>query len=206
MRFVGRVAILVVVIVAAAAVHSLYWPIYRDIADIRARTGAAVVPTTTLPEQSTEASASSSTADDEKVSESVDPSTDPEPASTEPAAAAAEEELPEYYISVADAFELWDQGMPFVDARTDNERVVGTVDGAFHLETRNFIEFSANSVLDQMDPAFPVVVFCGGGECDASENVAKRLIGWGFSEVYIMHEGFGAWADAGHPTQAAEGG
>ncbi|MGD1915307.1 MAG: rhodanese-like domain-containing protein [Phycisphaerales bacterium] len=202
MRFVGRVAILIVVIVAAATVNSMQWPIYRDIADIRARTGATAIEPAPTSEPSAEESDPASVPDD-----GVDPDAgQAEPATAEPPVAAVEEDLPDYYISIADAFELWDEGMPFVDARTENERVVGTVEGAFHLETRNFIDFSADAILNQMDPVFPVVVFCGGGECDASENVAKRLIGWGFEEVYIMHEGFGAWADAGHPTEPVEGG
>ena len=202
MRFVGRVAILIVVIVAAATVHSMEWPIYRDIADIRARKGATTSPSAPSSERSADeidpAPASDGDADADR--------TVGDPAPVVPPVVEAEEQLPDDYISIDDAFELWDQGMPFVDARTEGERSVGTVEGAFHLETRNFADFSADAILAQMDPVFPVVVFCGGGDCDASENVAKRLIGWGFEEVYIMHEGYGAWADAGHPTEAVGGG
>ena len=119
-----------------------------------------------------------------------------------------QEDLPDYYISVERAYEYWEQAMPFIDARTDAERTGGTVEGAFHLETRDFIGISGRSaqVLGQIDRAFPVIIFCGGGECDASENVAQRLIGRGYTEVYIMHEGFGAWEAAGHPTEPVGGG
>lgn len=178
MRFVGRVAILLILATAAAAVHSMYWPIYRNLADQTAR-------------QSSSAQADPGPA--------PQPSDDPEAPQPVPAP-------PDYYISVERAYQLWEEGMPFVDARTDAERVVGTVEGALHLETRDFIDGTAGPKLQELDRAFPVVVFCAGGECDASENVAVRLGGLGFKEILIMHEGFGAWQAAGHPTEAVGGG
>lgn len=174
MRFVGRVALILILATVAATVHSLYWPIYRDLPDRQARTQRAPV---------TDAAAQ-----------------DGSPTPT------GRSELPEHYISVARAYQLWEEGMPFVDARTAAERVVGTIDGAIHLETRNFIDGSATRLLEELDRAFPVIVFCGGGECDASENVAIRLSGWGFNEIYVMHEGYDAWKDAGYPTEAVGGG
>jgi len=212
MRFVGRVAIILVVVVAAAAAHSLEWPIYRDLADIRARTGAGGVGPRVEPSTSDSQGGS----DEQPVLEST---SDEDTGGSEPQATGATdvqppaavdpgestEPLPEYYITVDEAFDLWDEGMPFVDARTDRERAEGTVEGAIHLETRHFIDGTAASKLAMLDPAFPVIVFCGGGDCDASENVAKRLLGWGFEEIYVMHEGYGQWAEAGHPTEPAGG-
>lgn len=200
MKFVGRVAIILVLATAAAAVHSLYTPIYRDMADMRARTGRAAPAPSTSERSNPAASSTGEEAQLERDPVSQDPVPAPEP--DDPPI----EELPDHYISVERAFDYWDQGMPFVDARTDAEREVGTIEGAYHLETRNFIDGTAQAILDQLDRAFPVIVFCAGGECDASENVAKRLVGWGFNEVYIMHEGFGAWEAAGHPTEPAGGG
>lgn len=181
MRFVGRVAIILVLTIAAAAAHSMYWPIYRDLSDERARK--------------------------QRPRPDVSAIAAPDPATPDaPVPPTADEDLPDHYISIARAYQLWEEGMPFVDARTNAERVVGTIEGAIHIETRNFIDGSATPLLDELDRAFPVIVFCGGGECDASENVALRLSGWGFEEVYVMHEGFGAWKDAGHPTEAVGGG
>ena len=194
MKFVGRVAIILVLTTAAAAVHSMYTPIYRDLGDKRAREAVVTAPTGQTP------------VDPSGADTAVQPLDEGGPAAGGDAGEPDAAELPEYYISVERAFELWDEGMPFVDARTDAERVVGTIEGAVHLETRNFLNGTAGPLLDQLDRAFPVVVFCGGGECDASENVAKRLDGWGFTEVYIMHEGFAAWEAAGHPTEAVGGG
>lgn len=208
MRFAGKVALILVVIFGAAVAHSMVWPITRDMADARERlaaragdAGGSSQPTTP-DDQSTESPGGQGEDPIDPESRGAPPDTAPPPIVEDD----PDPDLPDEYISVARAFELWDEGMPFIDARTDAERVVGTVEGAIHLETKDFIGIRADQVLAQIDPAFPVVIFCAGGECDASENVAQRLIGRGYVEVYIMHEGFGAWEAAGHPTEPAGGG
>lgn len=211
MRFVGKVAIILIVVFAAAVAHSTVWPITRDYADARERATArrGVEGDSSTQHQPPESGEPKPQATGGERDTPVVPegqSTEPDPAPPTRVVAEPEADLPDYYISVARAFELWDQGMPFLDARTDAERVVGTVEGAIHLETKDFLGIRADRVLAQVDPAFPVVIFCAGGECDASENVAQRLIGRGYTEIYIMYEGFGAWEAAGHPTEPAGGG
>lgn len=210
MRFLGRLAIILTVALGAAMVHSMQWPITRDMADAMERRDRVppAEPTRKPDSDSKEATPPDPDSGDTQPDEpelGVDPTVEdpiPLPDEGEP-----QEDLPDYYISVEQAYEYWEQAMPFIDARTDAERTVGTVEGAFHLETRDFIGISGRSaqVLGQIDRAFPVIIFCGGGECDASENVAQRLIGRGYT-VYIMHEGFGAWEAAGHPTEPVGGG
>lgn len=211
MRFLGRLAIILTVALGAAVVHSMQWPITRDAADAMQRRDRVppAEPTSKPDSQSGQAAKPDSDAKPEETLPDepelgVDPTVeDPIPVPDE---GQPQEELPDYYISVEQAYEYWEQAMPFIDARTDAERTVGTVEGALHLETRDFITGMSAQVLNQIDRAFPVIIFCGGGECDASENVAQRLIGRGYTEVYIMHEGFGAWEAAGHPTEPVGGG
>ncbi len=210
MRFVGKVAIILVVVLVAAVAHSMQWPITRDIADALQRSqarrgaeGGAVTPPTPLgaDSQTNPSATSPIEGSGEPQGQGDPPDVAPPPIVDEP-----DSDLPDYYISVARAYELWEEGMPFVDARTDVEREVGTIEGALHLETLHFVNRMEGPILAQLEPAFPVIVFCAGGECDASENVAQRLIGRGYTEVYIMHEGFGAWEAAGHPTEPVGGG
>lgn len=208
MRFFGRLAIILIVAVGAAVAHSMQWPITRDVADALERQGRVSKPST---------GGESASASDPEPAPDPDASTVEEPElGVDPAVAdpipvpdqgvQEQADLPDYYISVDRAYQYWEDGMAFIDARTDAERTDGTIEGAFHLETRDFISGLSAQVLAQIDRAFPVIIFCAGGECDASENVAQRLIGRGYTEVYIMHEGFGAWKAAGHPTQPAGGG
>lgn len=200
MRFVGRLAIILLVAVGAALAHSMQWPITRDVADALQRRGGdgASQPAQPSPEV---VEPEASTSGDAPEPGDSDPARAPDPDQGE-----QPEELPDYYISVERAYEYWEEGMAFIDARTDGERTDGTIEGSFHLETRDFISGTSAQVLGQIDLAFPVIIFCGGGECDASENVAQRLIGRGYAEVYIMHEGYGAWQAAGHPTEPVGGG
>lgn len=212
MRFVGRVAIILIVAFAAAVAHSMVWPITRDVGDAMARVRARGAPEPRPYEGGQSGAITPETGGQGIDSPPVEPiQADPVqsgPIQSDPIQPdSAQAELPEYYISVERAFQYWEEGMPFVDARTDHEREVGTIEGAVHLETRHFLPGGrVEPILEQLDRSFPVVVFCAGGDCDASENVAQRLIGRGFTEVYIMHEGFGAWQAAGHPTQPAGGG
>lgn len=201
MRFVGRLAIILLVAVGAAVAHSMQWPITRDGADALARRDAKLGPRGGQSGTSGETIAPPRIED--PAPEAVDP---PEIDTGTEVEDAGSPDLPEYYISVEDAYAFWEEGMAFIDARTDAERTVGTIEGAFHLQTKDFIGGLAQPVLDQIDPAFPVIIFCGGGDCDASENVFQRLVGRLYEEVYIMHEGYGAWEAAGHPTEPVGGG
>lgn len=209
MRFVGRLAIILLVAVGAAVAHSMQWPITRDGADALARRDAKVGTKGGQSDTSGESTAPERGEDPAPEVEDP-PVSDPGPTSAPDPVVEAEDtappDLPEYYISVEDAYDFWEEGMAFIDARTDSERTVGTVEGAFHLQTQDFITGLAQPVLDQIDPAFPVIIFCGGGDCDASENVFQRLVGRLYEEVYIMHEGYGAWEAAGHPTEPVGGG
>jgi len=45
----------------------------------------------------------------------------------------------------------------------------------------------------------PVVVYCAGQECDASETAAKKLKNAGFKTVFDFEGGMQAWEDAGLP-------
>lgn len=220
MRFVGRVAIILIVAFAAAVAHSMVWPITRDAGDAMARARARGLAGQPAPRPYDGGQSGAITpktggqdADPAPVEAAPIEPVQSDPIQSDPVQAdpiqtdPPEVELPEYYISVERAFQYWEEGMPFVDARTDHEREVGTIEGAVHLETRDFLPGGrVEPILAQLDRSFPVIVFCAGGECDASENVAQRLIGRGFTEVYIMHEGFGAWEAAGHPTQPVGGG
>ena len=57
----------------------------------------------------------------------------------------------------------------------------------------------AMGVLDAIPPSGTVVIYCVGGDCDASENTAIKLEQFGYTDLRIMGVGFDAWARAGYP-------
>lgn len=103
-------------------------------------------------------------------------------------------------ISVPQAKALFDAGAPFLDSRLRDEYDQGHVAGAFHLTADQLTGGKTPEVLNFLDPSKPVVIYCGGGACDASHNVAALLQQLGFAQCHIMKDGYPGWRDAGHPT------
>jgi rhodanese-related sulfurtransferase len=112
------------------------------------------------------------------------------------------------HITLAQAKSLFDSGSIFVDAREDHERSVGTIAGSVHLTASMVSSGTGADAMAMLDPAQPVVIYCAGGTCDASENLAILLRQAGFTRLHIFHDGFPAWKDAGFAVEpvAAEGG
>ena len=50
-----------------------------------------------------------------------------------------------------------------------------------------------------------LVVYCNGGNCDESEQVAKLINGSGYQKVYVMHDGIPGWQAMGYPSEEGEG-
>lgn len=100
-------------------------------------------------------------------------------------------------ISIDEALELFQQGTPFLDARLKAEFDAGRVMGAFHNPPSAGLK---PDVVQFLDPARPIVIYCGGGDCKDSENLAILLQQMGFNRLHIMTDGYPAWRSAGHPV------
>ena len=103
-------------------------------------------------------------------------------------------------ITIAQAAALFDKGVAFVDARHLAEFEGGHVENAFLMAAEDFSGGGTPVALGLLDPAAPLVVYCGGGDCDASKNLVLLLQQAGFRRAHIMTDGFPAWAAAGHPV------
>lgn len=107
-------------------------------------------------------------------------------------------------ITIAQARALFDDGSAdFIDAREPFEFDPGHIPGAYNLTQAHFAAGSTPEALEFLDPARPVVIYCGGGDCHASENVAILLQQAGFTTIHIMTDGFPAWVSAGHEVEAS---
>lgn len=106
------------------------------------------------------------------------------------------------HITLGEAKSLFDSGTIFLDAREDHERSeAGTIQNAVHLTSSMVASGQGAEAMAILDPAQPVVIFCGGGTCDASENLAILLRQAGYTRLHIFHDGFPAWKDAGFPVE-----
>ena len=104
-------------------------------------------------------------------------------------------------ITLAQAKSLYDKGVTFLDARLDEEYNAERVAGAQHLTTAMFGLSEPPAILNMLDPSAPVVIYCSGGDCDASHAVGIRLQQAGFEQVHIMVDGLPGWKKAGHPVE-----
>lgn len=103
-------------------------------------------------------------------------------------------------ITLEQAKMLVDAGAHVVDARAREEFEAGHIDNAFWLPANLFYEGKAQDALNFMDPSRRIVIYCGGGACDASHNTAKMLQENGFKLTHVLTDGYPAWAAAKYPT------
>ncbi len=92
----------------------------------------------------------------------------------------------------------------FLDARNPEDFNAGHVEGALNMPHSRL---SGGDGLDELAMlATPgdgtlLVVYCTGGECEASEDAAILLEAAGYNNIAIMADGYDAWHDAGLPVE-----
>jgi rhodanese-related sulfurtransferase len=78
----------------------------------------------------------------------------------------------------------------FIDARANHEYLEGHLRGAINLPSEAIYQ-QINSVIDIVPPIDKVIVYCGGGQCEASHNVSDALRrDFGFTDVLIYEKGW----------------
>ncbi|MCL4221100.1 MAG: rhodanese-like domain-containing protein [Phycisphaerales bacterium] len=110
------------------------------------------------------------------------------------------------YIDLATARRLFvDEGALFLDARSKEEYDKAHIAGAVHLSAEMVSSGRAAGVVADLVASygydFPIVIYCHGGDCDASDNVAKLLLPMGFHNLRVMTAGFADWQNAGYEVE-----
>jgi rhodanese-related sulfurtransferase len=103
-----------------------------------------------------------------------------------------------FEITIAQGFSLFELGVPFVDARSVDDFEKGHVAGAIRMSADEYP--SRAGELASFFPG-PVVIYCGGGQCDASHNLAKLMQQAKFTALHVMTDGYPGWEKAGHPIE-----
>lgn len=112
-------------------------------------------------------------------------------------------DLPEGQITLEAAKQAFDAGAMFVDARKPEDYAAGHVENAIRIESEMF-RHGDPPELGLIPRSAIVVVYCNGGHCDESENVAKYLSNSGYGKVFVMHDGFPGWKAVGYPFATGE--
>lgn len=137
------------------------------------------------------------------------PTTDPaatgQPAPDQPVpVGGAEAGASDTFIDLAQAKRFYDSlEADFIDAREPAQFRPGHIPGAYNLTQADFLGSVTPEALEYLDPARSVVIYCDGGDCHASENVAILLQQAGFTSIRIMTDGFPAWVAAGYDVESS---
>ena len=126
-----------------------------------------------------------------------------DPAPTSPSGDPTQPAPLSFYIDVAQAQALFESGEAvFADARPLDQFEAGHIEGAEHLDPDAFFGGAEPDFVYLYPPEQIIVIYCPGGECDASELVSIRLQERGFSNTHILKPGYPGWVEAGLPTEA----
>ena len=91
--------------------------------------------------------------------------------------------------------------LQIIDAREPGEYAAGRIAGAINIPPGEFFGKVPDVVNQRLSRDLPVVVYCGGGNCDASKLVAMRLKDMGFAQTYVYEDGFTGWTKAGEAVE-----
>ncbi len=88
----------------------------------------------------------------------------------------------------------------FVDAREAPEYAEGRIPGALNLPLDDVVARPA--LLGALkDAGRPVIVYCGGGDCEVSKSLAWNMLDQGIRKVLVYTGGLEEWQAAGYPVE-----
>lgn len=99
-------------------------------------------------------------------------------------------------LAVAEARRLIAAGAVVVDARRPEDFALGHLPGAVNLPVEEFDACFAE-VEHRLARGLPLLVYCGGGDCTLSHELADILRQMGFGRVEVLAGGLEAWKAAG---------
>ncbi|MGH9363750.1 MAG: rhodanese-like domain-containing protein [Thermoanaerobaculia bacterium] len=133
-------------------------------------------------------------------------STSPSKVDGSSAVASAKAEFPPHpdkpwvEISGDDVAALHARGdVPFLDARRSSVYREGHIAGAraFAVWEADVDEKVKGFYGEGHDPSTPIVVYCGGGDCEDSHMLGQKLFFAGFNNVLVYKDGFPDWQKRG---------
>ena len=128
----------------------------------------------------------------------------PDPAASDPGETPAAGKTPRVLID--EAFEEWEAGTLFIDARRTKEYVKGHIPGAISISPWEKGREEKVARLAGTEPqAAPVVVYCTRSkDCEDSEEISSNLRQVGFENVMVFQGGFPVWQEKKKPVVEGE--
>lgn len=104
------------------------------------------------------------------------------------------------FIALDQAKKLWQSGAAiFLDAREPADFAAGHIGNALNLPAQSF-EQHFPEMAPILAAGLPLIIYCDGTECDLSHRLKKSLQQVGYTNTYLLSNGWTAWRQAGLPT------
>lgn len=107
-------------------------------------------------------------------------------------------------ISLNIAKLLFEHNALFIDGRKKEEFDAGHIKGAINIPYEDFYKKTQEEKIQTMkkfNKQGIIVVYCDGGSCDISIDLAYEFARIDFTSLNIFREGYIAWEKAGYPTE-----
>ena len=194
---VGRVAVLLVLAAAAAAVSNLAASTSRKLAWVGSYPRALEVGPAAR-QAARPAAPNPAPAAPPVEAPSIPAAVEPDLARSFP----PHPDKPALEIAPADVERLYRKKMLFLDARRSAVYSDGHIAGARSFPVwESDIEARVKGLFEEgLDQRAPVVAYCSGGNCEDSHMLAEKLYRVGFDNVLIYEDGFPDWQKRGLPV------
>jgi rhodanese-related sulfurtransferase len=106
------------------------------------------------------------------------------------------------FMAISEAHLEHQQGTAiFVDARSEEEFLCGTIPGSVLIPFEYMPDGDLSVYFDSALAGAPkdqrIITYCSGEECDLSLHLARNLLDFGYTDVYIFFGGSREWENAG---------
>jgi rhodanese-related sulfurtransferase len=103
-------------------------------------------------------------------------------------------------LTMQEAFNLWETGATFLDAREPEEYDHGHIPGAINLPF-DYWDDCWDRVEPLLAPTDTIVAYCGGFDCELSLFTARELKALGYNNALIFFGGINKWEEANLPLE-----
>jgi rhodanese-related sulfurtransferase len=104
------------------------------------------------------------------------------------------------FIPLDQANQLWRSGTAFfLDARAPADYAAGHIGNALNLPAQSFAQHFGQ-IAPMLTRESPLVLYCDGPECELSHRLRESLRQLGYTNTYLLSNGWTAWRQAGLPT------
>jgi rhodanese-related sulfurtransferase len=89
----------------------------------------------------------------------------------------------------------------FVDSRSSADYRESHIQAARSLPLVSLVQNRRLAGAIIPDQTARYIVYCSGGGCDLSVELAKEFLSFGYSNVEVLGEGYPGWLEAGYPVE-----